>query len=287
MIELAPHHKYGLAIASPLMPASGSFGFGFPYQDLVDSACLGALVTNPVSLRPRRVAQGTRFAVREHVFVIHTGWPNPGLRRVVRAYGPLWERIGLPVVVHLLAGHPGEVGRGVELLSTVAGVSGVELGFPTHIQQTQAVATVEAAVTHGELPVIVQVPFGRVDDLAEALILAGADALTLTAPPRGVLPLDKLSPSPGGAIRYLRGRLYGCAMLPLLLYTLAHWVPRLEVPVIACGGIASGEDALACLSLGASAVQLDALVWREPGLFESIAQALTPGETAPARKEEV
>jgi len=280
MIELAPHHKYGLAIVSPLMPASGSFGFGFPYQDLVDPASLGALVTNPVSLSPRRAARGRRFAVRGQVFVIHTGWPNPGLRRVIRTYGPLWERLGLPVIVHLLAGHPGEVGRAVALLSTVPGVGGVELGFPTHVQRAQAVAAVEAAVTQGELPVLVQVPFGRVDDLAEALILAGADALTLTAPPRGVLPLEGLPSPTGDVIHYLRGRLYGRALLPLLLYTLAHWASRLEVPVIACGGIASGEDALACLSLGASAVQLDALVWREPGLFETVARALAFDEAA-------
>jgi dihydroorotate dehydrogenase (NAD+) catalytic subunit len=86
MIELAPNHKYGLSIETPVMPASGTFGFGDAYQDLVDFSLLGAVVTNPASLRPRRAAQGRRISVRGDTFVVHTGWPNPGLRRLIREF---------------------------------------------------------------------------------------------------------------------------------------------------------------------------------------------------------
>ena len=72
----------------------------------------------------------------------------------------------------------------------------------------------------------------------------------------------------------MRGRLYGPALLPLLLHTLARWVERLPVPIIACGGVASPEDARACLALGAVAVQVDALLWRDPALLEHIARAV-------------
>ena len=91
MIELAPGHKYGLTIAVPLMPAAGAFGFDNAYPDLVDISLLGAMVTNPVSLRPRRAAKGQRVTVWQESFVVHTGWPNPGLRRVVRDYGEAWS----------------------------------------------------------------------------------------------------------------------------------------------------------------------------------------------------
>ena len=56
MIELAPRHKYGLPIPVPLMPASGAFGFGGAYPELVDVSALGAIVTNPVSPRRRKAA---------------------------------------------------------------------------------------------------------------------------------------------------------------------------------------------------------------------------------------
>ncbi len=62
------------------------------------------------------------------------------------------------------------------------------------------------------------------------------------------------------------------ALFPLLLNTLSRWASKLPVPVIACGGIASADDALACLTLGAAAVQVDALLWRDPALLNRIAE---------------
>ncbi len=96
MIELAPNHKYGLSIEVPVMPASGAFGFGDAYGDLVDVSRLGAVVTNPVSLQPRRSAQGQRLAIHGDTFVVHTGWPNPGARRVIREHSATWERLTVP-----------------------------------------------------------------------------------------------------------------------------------------------------------------------------------------------
>jgi len=115
----------------------------------------------------------------------------------------------------------------------------------------------------------VQVPFLRVDTLALPLVRAGADALTLTAPPRAVMPLA----GPDQSNTFLRGRLYGAALLPLLLHILTRWTAKLGVPIVACGGIASGPDAVACLALGATAVQVDALLWRDPGLAHRIVAA--------------
>ena len=73
---------------------------------------------------------------------------------------------------------------------------------------------------------------------------------------------------------FARGRLYGPAILPLLLEQLARWADALPVPVIACGGITSPVEARACLNLGAAAVQIDALLWRRPALLAEVADAL-------------
>ncbi len=288
MIELAPRHKYGLAIPGPVMPAAGTFGYGDAYADWVDPSLLGAIVTNPVSMRPRRAAHGQRIAVRGDTLVVHTGWPNPGLRRLLREVRETWERLPVPVIVHLLAGSPAETAQAAALLSTVSGVGGIELGFMAGVSRRQAVETVAAAATEGDLPVVAQIPFDRVDDLAPLLARQGADALTLAAPPRAVVPIAMEDPSAAeawnleaegttdevGVARYLRGRLYGRALFPLLLNILSRWAQKLPVPVIACGGIASAEDAMACLTLGAAAVQIDALIWREPSLLNAVARAL-------------
>jgi dihydroorotate dehydrogenase (NAD+) catalytic subunit len=278
MIELAPRHKFGLPIASPVMPAAGAFGFGDTYHDLVDLRVLGALVTNPVSLTPRDAARGQRIAVHgEHDagcgFVTHTGLPNPGVKRVLRQYRQLWERLPIPVIVHLIATTPAETARAAERLSGIPNVVGLELGLVDNITPQRALNLLKAACAEGDLPVIVRVPFTSVDALALLLADNGADTLTLIAPPRAVLPVSD-APEDRDARRYLRGRLYGTALFPLLLNILARWCSKLPVPVIACGGIASLQDAIACLELGATALQVDALLWRDPAMLQRIAEGL-------------
>ncbi len=271
MIELAPRHKFGLPIASPVMPAAGAFGYGDAYRDLIDLHVLGALVTNPISLNPREAVQGQRIAVHGEHFVVHTGLPNPGVQRVVRQYRLLWEHLPIPVIVHLIATTPTETAEAAQRLAGIPNVVGIELGLIDNITPARAFDLLDAARAEGDLPVIVRLPFNRVDSLALSLADGGADALTFTAPPRAVLPVvaeDKEN------IHYLRGRLYGPALFPLLLNTLARWRARLPIPIIACGGIATLADAIACLELGATAVQIDALLWRDPTLVQRIAEGL-------------
>jgi dihydroorotate dehydrogenase (NAD+) catalytic subunit len=272
MIEIAPNHKYGFALKSPVMPAAGTFGYGDAYANLVDLSLLGAIVTNPISLRARRAAGGHRLAIHQDTFVVHTGWPNPGIRRVVRDFREFWAHLPVPVIVHLLAGRPDEVAQAASRLSGARNVAAVELGFSTGVPPRLAVECLEAA-RESDLPVIAKVPFERVDQLAPHLARHGVDAVTLMSPPRAVLPLASVDPGEPVA-RYLRGRLYGRALFPLLLNALSRWVGKLGCAVIACGGIASPEDALACINMGAAAVQIDALLWRDPALLNLIARAV-------------
>jgi dihydroorotate dehydrogenase (NAD+) catalytic subunit len=85
----------------------------------------------------------------------------------------------------------------------------------------------------------------------------------------------------------MRGRLYGAALFPILLDLLSRWTDKVSIPIIACGGIASAEDAMACLNLGAAALQIDALLWRDPALPARIAQKLLePLPVSPAPEED-
>ncbi|TFG68428.1 MAG: hypothetical protein E4H27_07965, partial [Anaerolineales bacterium] len=264
MFELAPHHKYGLSLKRPVMPASGAMGYGDEYADLVDFSLLGAFVTNPVSLRPRKTAGGPRLRVHSDHFVVHTGLPNPGGKTGRSKDSKIWERLPVPVIVHLVATTAEETMKAAVRLSHLRCVAGIELGLADRLTPDQAVSLVHAA-GEGDKPVIVRIPFSRVDDLAPLLSEEGVSALTLTAPPRAVLPpaagMEDADP------RFYRGRLYGPAVLPLLLGTLSRWVSKLPVPIIACGGIQSAQEALACLNLGATAVQIDAVLWRNPTLL--------------------
>jgi dihydroorotate dehydrogenase (NAD+) catalytic subunit len=272
MIELAPHHKYGLPLKSPVMTASGAVGYGDEYADLIDYSFLGALVTNPVSLRPRKASHGTRLRIHGEHLVVHTGLPNPGVKAIVHKYETIWERLSVPVIVHLLATTPTETAKAAIYLSGITGVVGIELGLADNTEADRAATLVHSAL-EGVLPVIVRIPFRNVDELTPVLAEEGASALTLTAPPRVVLPPEQIEDR--NSLRFYRGRLYGPAVYPILLNSLTRWARKVSVPVIACGGIQSAEQALACLHLGATAVQIDSVLWRHPTLLPTIIHELT------------
>lgn len=244
--------KGELVFEPPLLNAAGSLGFAPDPHHGVTLDGLGAFITSPISLAPRRPAGGRSCLPCPGGFLLHSGYPNPGLRRAVQQYGPAWERAGLPVLVHLLCRTPDEVRLMVGKLEGRPGVAGLELGLPPEAGAELARAMLQAAL--GELPVALRLPLERAAHLAQACLDANlAPAAFSLGPPRGLLP------APGGGL--VAGRLYGPAVFPLALAALRELVP-LGLPVIGAGGVYQPAQAEAMLALGAAAVQLDAVLWR-------------------------
>jgi dihydroorotate dehydrogenase (NAD+) catalytic subunit len=242
--------KTDLLFSRPLLNAAGMLGFAPDPRSAVDWSRFGAFITNPVSLEPRSPARGPRCLPYPGGFLLHTGYPNPGLSRVLRQQRQRWDRADLPIFVHLLASTPGEVQRMVERLEGVEAVVGVEIGLPPEADARLAADFTAAAAV--ELPVIARLPLERVLALAPAAVSAGAAAVSL-GPPRGALPLKT-----GGSIQ---GRLYGPGIFPQALAAVQA-LQREGIPVIAAGGIYRPEQVEQMLQAGAQAVQLDAVLWR-------------------------
>jgi dihydroorotate dehydrogenase (NAD+) catalytic subunit len=245
--------KCDLAFDPPLMNAAGSLGFFPNTHSPMDWSNLGAFITNPISLTPRTPAHGRRYIAYPGGFLLHTGYPNPGMSLILRRYARHWSRSPVPVIVHLLARGAEEVAKMARRLETVEGVSGLEVGVVSDASVEMVVALTQAAC--GELPVILQLPMERSVELAFRAIQAGAVAVSL-APPRGVFPVQ------GG--EFVQGRLYGPAILPIALRTVQE-LTRLGIPTIGAGGIYNQEQKNAMLAAGALAVQLDGVLWRGAG----------------------
>jgi len=107
----------------------------------------------------------------------------------------------------------------------------------------------------GGLPLIARLPLARAAELGEAAARAGADALTVGAPPRVSVQVDE---------RTLTGRLYSPDNFPAALEAIQS-AKTLGLPLIGAGGVYSPEDAQAMLEAGAVAVQVDAALWNDPG----------------------
>jgi dihydroorotate dehydrogenase len=232
------------------MNAAGALGFAPELHSGLDFTRLGAFVTHPVSLQPRTPAHGQRYLAYPGGFLLHTGYPNPGLRAVTRRYAARWRNASLPVIVHLLAQHPAEIASALEMLEGLEGVYGVEVGLPPGASLELATQMMDTAL--GELPVVARLSLDQASELAAALIERGAAAISLGAP-RGALP--------GSDGSLLRGRLYGPGIFPQALAVTRDLAER-GIPVIGAGGIYSPAQIDSMLAAGARAVQLDTWLWR-------------------------
>ena len=242
--------KYDLSLDPPLMNAAGSLGFAPDPRAPLDLSLLGAFVTNPISLTLRTPAQERACLPYPGGFLLHTGYPNPGIRAILRRCAARWERSVRPILVHILAQHGDEVFKIVQQLEKLDNLAGVELGMPPEAGPDLVAELVSAAL--GERPVVARLPLERALELASAAVGAGAAALSLGAP-RGAL-LDESG-------KLVHGRLYGSSLFPLSLETVQR-LARLDMPVIGAGGVYLSQQVEAMLRLGAVAVQLDAVLWR-------------------------
>jgi dihydroorotate dehydrogenase (NAD+) catalytic subunit len=241
--------KYDLTFSQPYMNAAGTLGFAPEKGGPLDLAQLGAFVTNPVSLGPRTPAQGRRFAAYPGGFMLHTGYPNPGFKAVLRRCAARWAHAPLPVIVHLLSQAGDDLPGMLRQLEGVEGVLAVELGLPPNGRREDACAMLDAL--QGELPLIARAPLEQAVEFAPSLVEHGAAAVSL-GPARGRLPV------PGQ--KTLEGRLYGPSLLPLALEAVQQ-IDRQGLPVIGAGGVYSMPEAQAMLEAGALAVQFDAVLW--------------------------
>ena len=241
--------KYDLPLASPLINSAGSLGFTPDPRSMLDFSHLGAFVTNPISIRPRPPASGKRLLTFPGGYLLHTGFPNPGISRIIRSYASRWGRSPLPIWVHLLAEDPDAVASMVKRLEMVDGVGCIELGIRPNSDLPAVRTLVQSAV--GELPVIVRLPLEQATLLTMALKELPIAAISL-GPPYGTLP------GPDGTL--VRGRLFGPAVFPLALKVLQE-VLLSGLPVIAAGGISTTNHVKTMLTAGAFAVQLDAILW--------------------------
>lgn len=258
MIELAPNNKQGLSLASPLIAGSGAVGYADAWPAGVTPAQFGAIVTPPISWRPRRGSAGPRLAEIPGGFLLATGDHNPGYRRVIQDHDAAWRRLGVPLIVALAASAPEDWGRLAALLEEESAAAGLELHLPHIAHRNDAAAWIGAVRRACTLPLLVKLPTPRAVALAATCASAGADALVI-----GTAALAR-APAADGTL--VAGPLAGPAAFPLTLYALAAVAELgLGLPLVAAGGITQAEEMQRSFDAGAVAAQVRSLVWTDPG----------------------
>ena len=256
-------HKQDLVFAKPICNAPGILGFSPAPQRMPFLNQLGAFFTNPVSQHARTPA-GSRSAIRfPGGILLHSGFPNPGLSKVLEKHAARWERSPVPVIPHIMAEATSSLESLLRPLEEISNLMAVEISFPPEWSDSDILKSI-AAVT-SELPLILTLEPDRILAFAPRLQSLPISAISMAAR-RG-----SLTSEAGGIVS---GRVYGPALFPQTLH-LVRLADDAGIPLIASGGIYSEEQAMQCLKAGAIAVQADTVFWSvgdNHPLFDSIIQ---------------
>ena len=268
-IELAPRHKIGLPLRSPLILAAGMIGYGDARPRALDLGACGAWVTAPIGQQPPASlpeddADAPRRAEVPGGVVLAPASHPPSASRVLRRYAPTWPRLGLPVIAHLettARPAPGEADRLAAIaqrLASAPGVAALELALDVDAGADAASALIAQIHRVSDLPLLPALPLvPAIDHWAIACAKAGADALVVGQPP--------LAAAPTRLGTLVRGQLYGPAVAPLAWEALTRVAALgLDLPLVGAGGVHHIDDILTYLRLGATAVQIDTVVWIDP-----------------------
>ena len=255
------------------MTASGTLSNGLEARHIFDLDRLGAIVSKGTTLRPRDGNPQPRTAETPSGMLNTIGLQNVGVEALVRDVAPVWTTWRVPVIVNIAGESVDEFAALASRLDGVPGVSGIEVnvscpnvavgGMLFGQDPKQAAAVTSAVVRATTLPVIVKLTPNVTDivAVARAVVEAGADALcvinTLQA-----MAIDVRARRP--VLSTVFGGLSGPAIKPIALRAVYQVAGALDVPIIGCGGISSGEDAIEFIMAGATAVQVGTATFANP-----------------------
>jgi dihydroorotate dehydrogenase (NAD+) catalytic subunit len=275
---------HGLVVSTPVMIASGCAGTGRELSGLVDLRKVGAIVSRSITLAPERGSPTPRIAESAAGVVWSTGMQNPGIDAFVAEELPRLARGGACVIVSIAGGTIEDFVRLTGALQGRPEVSGLEINMSgrdvalerevlgDHVDRAAEVAGAVARMSL--VPVFAKLPVHAPDiaEIARATVRAGVTGLTVGSPPPALaVGAERLRSELGG----VTGWLSGPAVKPLMLrsvFEVARAAP--DVPVIASGGIRSGEDAVEAMLAGAWAVQLGTATLIDPAAPVAVAQGI-------------
>ena len=271
-VDLSVEAARGLWLKNPVLTASGTFGQGIEYAELIDVTRLGAIVNKGTTPRARPGNPQYRIAETPAGILNSIGLENPGAEEVARKYGKLWPKLGVPVIVNVAGYSVQDYVFVVEALDGTPGVIAFELnvscpnvegGMLFGSDPGLAAEVTRAVKDATDKPVIVKLTPNANDVVAVARACeeAGADGLTTINTVLGMrIDIAKKRPMLGTG----SGGLSGPAIRPIALHITYQVAQAVRVPVIGAGGVTNASDALEFLMAGASAVQVGTATFADP-----------------------
>ena len=256
-----------LKLKNPVMPSSGTFGYGIEFADFLNLSDLGAIVVKGTTLHPRLGNFQRRFAEIAGSAEISTiGLQNVGVERFVKDKLPLLRKFETPVIVNIAGESVEEFVKITEVLNRADGIGGIEvnlacpnvqgggLQFSADCEATSQV--VKAVRNATDLPIIAKLcpTITDVSILAKVCEEAGADAICPIYAVMGMTIDIHTGKSKLG--KNILASVGGPWMKPIALKLAWQAARAVKIPIIGGGGITCAEDAIEFFIVGATAVQI-------------------------------
>ena len=274
----------GLNLANPIIPASGTFGFGYEFADLYDINVLGSLSMKGTTKAPRFGNPTPRMAAIPDGLINSVGLQNPGVENVISEELPKLRQVySKPVLANISGFSVDEFvdcakkfddAQGVGILEINISCPNVHGGGMSFGTDPKAAAAVTEAVKKAvKKPVYVKLTPNVTDItvIAKAVEAAGADGVCLINTLLGMrIDLKRRRP----VIANKMGGMSGPCLLPLALRMVYQVYETVNIPIIGMGGVASAEDVVEMMLAGASAVEVGAANLVDPFACKRIIDAL-------------
>lgn len=273
-----------LRLRNPILAASGTFGYGVEFADLVDLNKIGGFVTKGLSLEAIQGSPAPRLCETPSGMLNAVGLQNVGVRAFVAEKIPVLRNFDTAVVANVFGYSTDEYSEVIRILEDAPGLAAYELNISCpNVKQggiqfgsdpvmvSQVVGLARKAAAKRPLWAKLSPLVTDIGLIARAAEEAGADGLTVA----NTYPAMSLDPATGQSrLGCPTGGLSGPAIRPITLRLVWEVVQKVGIPVIGLGGIERVDDVLEYLAAGATAVQVGTATFVSPDAVERLAADL-------------
>ena len=258
----------GIVLDNPIIPASGTFGFGYEFAEIYDINCLGTFSFKGTTKDPRFGNPTPRIAECDAGMINAVGLQNPGVEKVISDELPkLKACFNKPVMANVSGFSVEDYAYTVEMLDSqeqigwfevnvsCPNVHGGGMSFGTSAEAAAEVTSAVRKVTKKPLYIKLSPNVTNIVEIAKACEAAGADGISMINTMLGMR-IDLKTKKP--VIANKMGGFSGPAIKPVALRMVYQVYEAVKVPIIGLGGIATAEDVIEMMLAGATAVEVGA-----------------------------
>lgn len=272
-----------LALKNPVMTASGTFGYGLEFADLVPLDEIGGIIVKGTTLHPRQGNDYPRMAETASGMLNCVGLQNKGVDYFATHIYPLIKDIDTNMIVNVSGNSAETYAECAQKIDTLEAIPAIELNiscpnvkeggmaFGVTCEGAASIVKAVRAVYNKTLIVKLSPNVTDIASIARACEAEGADAVSLINTLMGMaIDIEKRQP----LLSIRTGGLSGPAVKPVALrmvYDVAHAV---KIPVIGLGGISSTEDAIEFLMCGATAIEIGTANFVDPTITKKVKDGL-------------